>query len=337
MKWKTTITLVGVVSLSVLLAAVALAIYQYRSAITPLRRLADAARKIAAGRFGDRLEPRGSAEFAALAVDFNRMAAELETVYRDLEQKVATKSKELVRSERLASVGYLAAGVAHEINNPLGIITGYGERAIQQLERGSSDAATAIALKNLRIMCEEAYRCKAITDKLLSLARPGDESRKPLSLSKLATEVMALVEGLPAHRNRTLSLRASDAEAIVLGKEGELKQVILNLAVNALEAVKPGTGEVSISIEQTDSLARLTITDNGRGMSPETLERIFEPFFTDKRGAQLAGTGLGLSISHAIIENHGGHLRASSEGPGQGSRFTLELPLHATVAQGVPA
>ncbi len=79
------------------------------------------------------------------------------------------------------------------------------------------------------------------------------------------------------------------------------------------------------------------VTDNGRGMSPETLERIFEPFFTEKRGAQVAGTGLGLSISLAIVESHGGHLRAFSEGPGRGSRFIVELPLHAQVRQGVPA
>src|SRR5258706_15685108 len=235
-KWKMTITLVGGVSLVVVLGAVVLGIFQYRSVITPLRRIGDAARKIAAGRFGDVLEPRGSAEFAALALDFNRMAAELQSLYRELEQKVAIKSKELVRSERLASVGYLAAGVAHEINNPLGIITGYGERAIQQLERGGGapDAGTdaaAVALKNLRIMCEEAYRCKAITDKLLSLARPGDEARKPVSLAKLAGDVVALVDGLPSHRNRRLSLRVPDLESTILANEGEIKQVMLNLAL----------------------------------------------------------------------------------------------------------
>src|SRR5205807_1065265 len=141
------------------------------------------------------VEPRGPAEFAELAEDFNRMARELEALYRDLEQKVAIKSRELVRSERLASVGYLAAGVAHEINNPLSIITGYGERAIQKLERDANDDGSAVAMKSLRIMCEEAYRCKAITEKLLSLARPGEEARGPVLLGALAGEVVALVQG----------------------------------------------------------------------------------------------------------------------------------------------
>jgi signal transduction histidine kinase len=332
-RWRQTIILVAAVSTAIILAAAALGIIQYRSVITPLQRLGDAARKMAAGRFGDRVKTGGAAEFSELADDFNRMARELESLYRELEQKVATKSRELVRSERLASVGYLAAGVAHEINNPLSVITGYGERAIQQLERGGDNTA---ALKNLRIMCEEAYRCKAITDKLLTLARPGEEARQPVALSQLAAEVVALVEGLPAHRERKLVLVAKD-DAMVLGSGGELKQVLLNLTLNAMEAVKPVSGEVTITVEALDGTARLTVADNGRGMSRETIERVFEPFFTEKRGSQGAGTGLGLSISHAIVESHGGIVRARSEGSGKGSEFIVELPLATLVpSSGTP-
>ncbi len=105
------------------------------------------------------------------------MASELDELYRDLEQKVAQKSRELVRSERLASVGYLAAGVAHEINNPIGIIAGYAELAMQKLDREASPATVAEARQSLGLICEEAFRCKEIVQKLLSLARPGEESR----------------------------------------------------------------------------------------------------------------------------------------------------------------
>ena len=321
-RWRQTITLVSIASALVILATVVVGVAQYRSVITPLQRLRQATRKMAAGEFSDRVEPRGAAEFRELADDFNRMALELRNLYRDLEQKVEAKSRELVRSERLASVGYLAAGVAHEINNPLGVITGYGERAIQQLERGGDGE---VALKNLRIMCEEAYRCKSITDQLLSLARPGEESRRPLSLTQVARQVVTLVEGLPSHRDRKMRLSAN-VEGCVMGSEGELKQVILNLALNALEAVKEGTGEVSIVVEEKETGVRLSVCDNGRGMSAETIDRAFEPFFTEKRGSQHAGTGLGLSISHAIVESHGGTLLAFSEGVGLGSRFVMELP-----------
>src|SRR6185369_10914403 len=110
--------------------AVLIGVSQYRGVMRPLRRFSSGVRSIAGGNFRRRLVIAGDDEFAGLAQDFNRMAAELDGLYRELEDKVATKSKELVRSERLASVGFLAAGVAHEINNPLGIISGYAELSL---------------------------------------------------------------------------------------------------------------------------------------------------------------------------------------------------------------
>src|SRR4029077_3174337 len=130
----------------------------------PLRTLGQAVRAVAAGRFGSPIDEAGDREFALLARDFNRMATDLEELYRHLEQKVQIKSRELVRSERLASVGFLAAGVAHEIHNPLGIITGYGERALRQLEQQPESPEVRNAIKAITVMCEEAFRCKQITD-----------------------------------------------------------------------------------------------------------------------------------------------------------------------------
>jgi signal transduction histidine kinase len=370
--WRQTLFTAAGVCAAVVLLSILLGIAQYRSVVTPLGRLRGAANRMASGRLSERVElgsPTPAAEFAELADDFNRMARDLEALYRDLEAKVAAKSRELVRSERLASVGYLAAGVAHEINNPLSVITGYGERAIQKIEQApfvvqafslpsgskqaeslhhneppASQAAPAIALngdaatlalKSLRVMCEEAYRCKAITDKLLSLARPGEEARGPVNLAALASEVVSLLEAHPARRDRGLTLRV-DADPVVHASSAELKQVLLNLALNALEAVPPSTGQVNITVAGdgngvANGVARISVGDNGRGMTPQTLERVFEPFFTEKRGMpQSAGTGLGLSISHAIVESHGGRLLAGSDGPGKGSQFTVELPAQRT-------
>ena len=135
---------------AVILAAILLGVFQYRSVINPLRKLGDSVRQIAAGSFANRVQISGSAEFVALANDFNRMAHELDGLYRELEQKVAAKSKELVRSERLASVGYLAAGVAHEINNPLSIIAGYGERAMELLDRQPNESVNTSLQSSFR-------------------------------------------------------------------------------------------------------------------------------------------------------------------------------------------
>lgn len=338
---RATMTAVACLAAAVVLGAIVLGAVQYRSVINPLRRLADSVRQIAAGSFANRVQIAGSAEFVALAEDFNRMARELDGLYRDLEQKVADKSKELVRSERLASVGYLAAGVAHEINNPLGIIAGYGERSLELLDREPNEANDAALRKSIQVICGEAFRCKEITDKLLSLARPGDEDRRPVDLADVARRVASIVGDLPAYRDCKLTLRIDppDLPAVltVLAREAEMQQVLLNLALNALEAIHGvNGGQVGVAVARNEGLVELSVSDNGRGMSASTLERVFEPFYTEKRGDRPGGrpgTGLGLSITHAIVAAHGGRIRAESAGAGKGSKFVVEFPAVADRTQ----
>src|SRR4051812_15358201 len=344
-------TLIALASLAgtTILGAVLLGIWHYRGVIVPLSGLSWAVRMVRAGRFADRIDLRGKdgesatsrspEEFARLADDFNHMAAELDEFYRELEAKVAAKSKELVRSERLASVGYLAAGVAHEINNPIGIIAGYAEYALAELKQrvGNRVPDPGEIEKTLQIICEEAFRCKEITSKLLSLAKPGDAARKPVNLADVAAGVVSMVGGVKPFRDRRLSVRAEaqdKAKLVVMAVEAEMKQVILNLALNALEAVPKDTGEGRMHVARRGNWVELTVIDNGKGMTPQTLERIFEPFYTDKRGTgtspadggRRSGTGLGLSITHAIVESHGGKIAAHSDGPGRGSRFIVRIP-----------
>jgi signal transduction histidine kinase len=344
-KHDVTTRAVAVVSAAVVLAAILLGIMQYRGVMLPLGGLRDGVRKIAAGQFAGRINPRGGEEFVDLAGEFNRMAGELDGFYHQLEQKVAQKSKELIQSERLASVGYLAAGVAHEINNPLGIISGYAEYSIEQLKQhgpagnGHADPDSPIdndLARSLQIICDEAFRCKDITGKLLSLARQGDGSRQSVCLADVADQVVSIIRGLREYRDRKLSVVAPQdaperAKLMVKAVEAEMKQVVLNLTLNALEATSVGTGEVRIEVSRAGENVELTVSDNGRGMSPETLERVFEPFYTEKRGsadargARSHGTGLGLSITHAIVEAHGGSIAALSDGEGKGSRFVVKL------------
>jgi two-component system NtrC family sensor kinase len=290
------------------------------------RSLTEGARRFAAGEFDRRITATGDAEFVELAGDFNRMADELQLIYRDLEDRVCAASRDLARAERLASVGYLAAGVAHEINNPLGIIAGYGERALRQLPaEGSADVARV--RQALTVMCDEAFRCKRITDQLLSLARPGDAGgRSAVSLSAVAADVADAVTTLPAFAGRHVAVTADPAGVPVTGNAGELRQVVLNLVVNSLEATT-ATGQVTVTIRPAGATVELAVTDDGRGMTPDGLARAFEPFYTDKPAAAgVGGTGLGLSLAHAIVAAHGGRLTAASGGPGRGSTFTVTLP-----------
>jgi signal transduction histidine kinase len=329
-KQRLTMSAILGLCVAVIFVAIAIGTRQYRRVIGPVGQIADAVRTFAGGNLDRRINLRGDREFVALAADFNKMADELSALYRDLEQKVQTKSRELVRSERLAGVGYLAAGVAHEINNPLGIIAGYGERAMQQLSAGVSDAAAQ--QKALAIICEEAFRCKKIIDRLLSLARPSAEHRQVISIATIADTVVSTLSGLGTVGDRTLKLLAdTDADLSATVDEGEIKQVLLNLVMNALESTDPKIGQVSVCVARTGDSIELSVKDNGTGMTTSTMDQIFQPFFTDKR-AQRPGTGLGLSIAHAIVTDHGGQIEARSDGPGTGSTFIVRLPAAAKEA-----
>lgn len=303
------------------LLAIIVGIWQYLAVMRPLRHLQRGVERLAAGDFADKLRETGDREFVLLANNFNRMADDLATLYRELEDKVRLRSAQLAQSERLASVGFLAAGVAHEINNPLAIIAGEAELALGDL---TDDSPQREALTAIR---DEAFRCKGITQKLLSLARPGSDTREAIDLRQLADEVASLVKTLPQHKDRDLVVEGE--HAMVVTDPSRVKQVLLNLVINALEAVSTRSGQVRLKIENTGGQVSVSVADNGKGIDPDALARVFEPFYTSKKTPNKPGLGLGLSISHAIIEDLGGQLTAASPGTDQGSTFTIELPANA--------
>lgn len=318
---------IAVTFVAIAVVAITLSISQYRGIMRPLRAMRDGVRRIASGKFNQRLPAQGEREFIELTEDFNHMAAELEGLHGDLEAKVAAKSRELVQSERLASVGFLAAGVAHEINNPLGIMSGFAELSLKKLRTAPDSAAVEDARKSLQIIRDEAFRCREITEQLLTMSRGGGSAtRSPVDLHGVIDDVAAMVAAHATYRNRRIEIDVEQrAELTVLGDDAEMRQVLLNLCVNAMEAVDPAAGVVRIACRRDGDSVELSVEDNGCGMTESVCAHVFEPFFTARRGER-RGTGLGLSITRAIIESLGGSIRVESGGVGHGSRFIARIP-----------
>ena len=238
----------------------------------------------------------------------------------------------MVRSERLAGIGLLAAGVAHEINNPLSTIAMAAEslesRSHQPLTKAEHDD-TDLTCHYLGMIQREAFRCQQITSKLLEFSRGDDGPRTRTDLTSMILEVLSMVRCLGKYRDRNVEF-AHQKPCYVQANGPEIKQVILNLVINALEAMDGGQ---TLRIEITEQIDQvfLTFEDEGCGMTPEVLENLFEPFFTQTKNGK--GTGLGMSISHRIISDHNGTIEARSDGPGQGSRFRILLPRRQPTAE----
>jgi signal transduction histidine kinase len=310
----------------------------------PIRDLEQGVVRVGQGDFDQRIRVDSGDEMEDLGAAFNKMMDHLQSLYSDLARQVNERSRQLVRSERLASVGFLAAGVAHEINNPLASIAFCSEAlearlgaVLRQLEASGhmSDEQETFS-KYLKMIQEEAFRCKTITEKLLAFSRSSERRREKTDLRALVQSVLDVTQHLQNHRGKTIAFEAlpdrlgSTAIVAAVCAE-EIKSVVLNLVVNALDSMDEG-GKLTIRLSQQGDMAQLQLTDTGCGMTQEVLENIFEPFFTRSRTGK--GTGLGLTITHRIVTQHGGEIEALSPGPNQGSTFTVRLPLQAEEAIG---
>jgi signal transduction histidine kinase len=187
------------------------------------------------------------------------------------------------------------------------------------------DARESIAVMRnyLRMIENEAFRCKDITERLLDFSRMGDVEKQETDLAELVQGVIDMVQHLGKYRDKKVEFQF-DQRVVAPVCAQEIKQVVLNLITNALDALDPG-GRVRVSVGICGEEAELLVIDDGCGMTEEVIEHLFEPFFTRRRDKQ--GTGLGLSITYRIIADHGGRIDATSEGPGHGSRFRVTLPL----------
>jgi signal transduction histidine kinase len=296
----------------------------------PIRRLQQGVRHVAAGEFHHPISLKTGDELEELANAFDDMAARIQATHADLVRQVNERSRQLVRSERLVSVGFLAAGVAHEINNPLASIAFCAEGLLRRLSdiamRYPQEGETI--QKYLGMIQAEAFRCKEITQNLLEFSRVGERRRETTDLAGLIQGVLEMAQLLPGSRGKQIFFQPQ-AMPIALINAQDVKSVVLNLVVNALDSMDEG-GVLSIFLRQNGPAAEMIFHDTGCGMEAEVLENIFEPFFTRSRTGK--GTGLGLFISHQIIAQHDGTIEAHSEGPGRGSVFTVRLPLQPAAA-----
>jgi signal transduction histidine kinase len=295
----------------------------------PLATLVRGSREVAAGKFDHRIRLDSDDEMRELAESMNAMTSRFQEIRDDLDCQVRERTKQVVRSEQLASVGFLAAGVAHEINNPLASIAMCSESLESRLaallnEAGEVHSAERDVVRSyLEMIQKEAFRCKQITEKLLDFSRMGDTERHHADLRELVGGVIEMIRHLGKYQNKNLVL-AEGEPVIAEVCAPEIKQVMLNLITNGLDSIEPG-GTVRVIVGSRGNEAQIVVEDNGCGMTEDVIQHLFEPFFTRRRGGQ--GTGLGLSITYRIVEEHHGQIVAHSAGLGKGSKFTVTIPL----------
>jgi two-component system NtrC family sensor kinase len=327
----------------VLVASLCVGFLVHRLVYVPLRDLETGAKKLATGNLDEPIPVRSADEFGQLAGSFNAMTSALRDTQnklrdsaRTLEQKVDERTQQLraaesesVQREKLAAVGLLASGIAHELNNPLTGVLTFSHLIRDKLPAGSPDA------EDMDLVIRETKRCASIIRRLLDFARQKPPEKKFTDLNKVIEETARFIER-PAHLSDIVV-------AMELGRdlpqlwidENQIKQVVMNVLVNAQQATEGG-GTITVRTRLCPEpispevgaaavpMVEIAVVDTGCGIPQKDLQRIFDPFFTSKEVGK--GTGLGLSVSHGIVKAHGGAIKVESA-LGEGSTFRIYLPI----------
>lgn len=309
-------------------ASLLLAALVARRLTGPISALTGGARAIAQGQLQTRIGLNRGDELGTLAAAFNDMASSLGSSRSELTRKNAElmaaneelrqMQEQLVRTERLAAIGQLAAGISHEIDNPVGVILGYAELLLDDLPPGDERREDVIAI------IDECRRCKRITGGLLGFARTSSPRQELFDLRPLIQQTLASLRPQKLFREILVDFPASGPALPLVGDADQLRQVLVNLLLNAAQAMG-GKGRIWVRAEAHEHLL-VEVEDDGPGIDEELLERIFEPFFSTKNRGE--GTGLGLSVCRKLVEAHGGTLVAVA-GAGGGALFRLTLPAQA--------
>jgi signal transduction histidine kinase len=324
------------------------------SAITrPITELVAVTDQISRGDLSQQVDIDRADEIGHLASTFNRMIVslresrdEIEGYNRTLQERIAQRTHQLeeaqtalIQSEKMSAIGQLAAGVAHELNNPLGGILGYAQFTLEKLQKNSPEKTTQKDFESyIRYVTDievQARRCKQIVQNLLRFSRSSRTMEfAPTDLNKVLEETVTFLEH-QLHMNQVeLTLELEPALPLVQGNAGQLQQVFTNLIINAMHASKAGTAitvisRYSPSVGEFGGAVELLFVDQGHGIAQENIKKIFEPFFTTKEVGK--GTGLGLSVSYGIIKEHGGEITVNST-VGKGTTFIVVMPIQKATA-----
>jgi len=340
---KDTLTMSVIISSVLVFLGIVFSFGIARLLVQPILKLNKTAQKIGNGDLtvkvdiesGDELEELGGS-FNQMTVDLKKSRDEIEKYSRTLEQRVEERTRQLkeaqvqvVQSAKMAAIGQLAAGVAHEINNPLGGILGYAQLSLTKLQKlnfGPEELKTFQEYQEyLKHIERESQRCKQIVENLLTFSRRASEPFQPQDVKSVMENTLSLLRYSLEKQNIKLNTEYASNLALVMGNANQLQQVFTNIIINAQHAMPEG-GKLNISIgtqEEEKKNIRISFQDTGCGIPKENLERIFEPFFTTKQKWQ--SIGLGLSICYQIIQQHNGEILVSSE-IDKGSIFTVVLP-----------
>jgi len=278
--------------------------------LLPIRKLVAATGRVAKGEWTDPISGGRQDEMGDLIRSFNRM-----------QETLKVSQRQLVLSGKLASVGKLAAGVAHEINNPLTGILTFAEDLLDESEEDDPKREDYLVIKR------ESIRCRQIVRNLLDFARQDKPQISSVDVNEVLKRTITLIERLAQFQNCVIETSLQPNLPLVRGDAGQLQQIYLNLLINSAEAMPEG-GKITIkSIHgRRNPLITTTVTDTGIGMSEEEKRRIFEPFYSTKKGKT---QGLGLAVTWGILEQHGGSIDVESE-VDKGTKFTVRLPAYRT-------
>jgi two-component system, NtrC family, sensor kinase len=305
--------------------------YMIRNITRPVGEMVAATQNIAAGRFDQEIQSESHGEIAQLAASFNTMLASLREMKADLEEwgrtlevKVHQRSEELAamqarmaQSERLASLGLLAAGVAHEINNPLGAILSLTALTLEDTPPSDPNRENLVEVLN------QSQRCRGIVKGLLDFSRQSKGNMEALDMNALVNDTLSLIGKQAQFFNIRIVKDLDPDLPAVTGDRSQFQQVFMNLLINAVQAMNE-KGVVSIDTRSgPGEHVEVRISDTGRGIPPDQIDLIFDPFFSTKESGH--GTGLGLSIAYGIVSNHRGTISVESE-VDKGTTFTIRLP-----------
>jgi two-component system NtrC family sensor kinase len=334
--WLMVGTLLGVLLLVVSVVIVVV----HRSVHRPIRSLTSTLAALGTGDYSARYENGKIAEFAYLGRSVNKMAQELQRANAELvewaqtlERRVEEKTAELrqaqdqmIRVERMASLGKLAAVVAHEINNPLASVVTYSKVLLRRYAaRAAENDETRESLGILEAIASESARCGEIVSNMLLFARRTGSRMEPTNVNQIIERSLFLIKHKMDLAQVGSELDLSSRLPSIMCDPAQIEQAVLALCINAVEAMPQG-GTLAVSTGPTDAGGvRVVVEDTGVGMDEDVRAHIFEPFFTTKGDGEGKGLGLGLAVVYGIVQRHNGSIDVASR-PGQGTRFTVVLP-----------